>query len=475
MRNLAGLVLTGCILCLWSILPATAAGVAGGDRPSKSEKPPKDSWEFDFSVENRYFLYEPLLIDQQENYVSAAVNARFVRSWRRGREKVVFQPFYRYDAEDEERSHFDLREFYYLDSHRDYEYSLGVRKIFWGVTESQHLVDIINQTDAVENIDGEDKLGQPMLQLGLFSNDWGTLNVYALVGFRERTFAGREGRLRLIPKVSNDDATFESGAEHLRIDGAIRWTISAGDWDIGLSHFSGTSREPNYNLALDPNFAIPAALAELLPDDALNNIPALLPDTLPDNFFEQPSIPLEILDRAVVLVPEYRVIDQTGLDINGIVGSWIFKLEAITRSGQGEISGDTTNFSYDTSKRYYASVGGTEYTLYQIFGTDADLGLIAEYNYDSRGENALTLFEDDVFVGGRLALNDVQGTSVLFGTLYDLDQHELFYSIEASRRITDSLVLNIEGRWFSNVNQANYPLNVFDNDDYIQTEVVYYF
>ena len=28
-----------------------------------------------------------------------------------------------------------------------------------------YLVDIINQTDAVENLDGEDKLGQPMARL----------------------------------------------------------------------------------------------------------------------------------------------------------------------------------------------------------------------------------------------------------------------------------------------------------------------
>ena len=44
---------------------------------------------------------------------------------------------------------------------------LGLRKVYWGVTESQHLVDVINQTEGVENLDGEDKLGQPMLNLAL--------------------------------------------------------------------------------------------------------------------------------------------------------------------------------------------------------------------------------------------------------------------------------------------------------------------
>jgi len=54
---------------------------------------------------------------------------------------------------------------------------------FWGVTEFQHLVDIINQTDLVENIDTEDKLGQPMINLALI-NDWGTVDLFIMPYFR---------------------------------------------------------------------------------------------------------------------------------------------------------------------------------------------------------------------------------------------------------------------------------------------------
>ena len=67
--------------------------------------------------------------------------------------------------------------------------------MFWGVTELRHLVDIINQTDLVENLDGEQKLGQPMVQLTLLK-DWGTLDFFAMPYFRERTFTGPDGRPR---------------------------------------------------------------------------------------------------------------------------------------------------------------------------------------------------------------------------------------------------------------------------------------
>lgn len=456
----------------------------------------RSSWDTDISAEYRYFLHEPIALAQEDDSLSLAISTRHVKSWRRGREKVVLQPFYRHDFADSQRTHFDMREFYYLEAHRDYEVSVGVRKIFWGVAESQHLVDIINQTDAVENLDGEDKLGQPMLQFSYITKDYGTFGLYALTGFRERTFAGRDGRLRLIPSVDKDEVDYEDSARYLRIDAAFRWSLSVGDWDIGLSHFSGTSREPNFRVQLSdeaqqvvdglPPGAVDdlADLADNLPDGFFDNLPSVVNDFVPASFFTvdpnapfaQRNIAVEAADNFATLVPVYQVIDQTGLDINGVVGSWLLKLEAITRSGQGELrSNNPLNLRYDTSKRYYAAVGGVEYTLYQIFDTDADLGLIVEYSYDSRGENAISLFEDDVFVGGRLAFNDAESSTLLFGVFYDNDDHEQFYSLEASRRLASNISLNIEGRWFSNVQPNNYPLNILDHDDYVQAELVFYY
>lgn len=83
-----------------------------------------------------------------------------------------------------------------------------MRKEFWGVAEARHLVDIINQTDEVENFDREDKLGQPMINLALINN-WGTLDFFLLTGFRDRTFPGREGRLRTFPEIDVGEERYE--------------------------------------------------------------------------------------------------------------------------------------------------------------------------------------------------------------------------------------------------------------------------
>ena len=162
-------------------------------------------------------------------------------------------PFARWDEQDSERSHVDIRELTWIHVSDSWELRSGIRKVFWGVTESQHLVDIINQTDNLENPDGEEKLGQPMINLS-FWRDWGVLDLYVLFGFRERRFPGVSGRPRLPFLIDEDAAIFESSAEQWHTDFAIRWVQSIGELELGLSHFSGTSRDPRFlpQFATDP-------------------------------------------------------------------------------------------------------------------------------------------------------------------------------------------------------------------------------
>lgn len=159
------------------------------------------------------------------------------------------------------------------------------------MTESRHLVDIVNQTDAVENVDGEDKLGQPMVQFK-WHTDYGSLGLFALRGFRERSFADDEARLRGAKPIRGRDATYDSSNEAHHADFAVRWAQTLGDVDLALSHFHGTSREPTLFTATR--------------------------------------------DGKDVFVPHYDLIDQTGLELQYTTGAWLWKLEAMTRTGHGE-------------------------------------------------------------------------------------------------------------------------------------------
>ena len=58
--------------------------------------------------------------------------------------QTVVIPYLRVDARDSQRTHADLREAYALYRHNDWEFLLGMNREFWGVTESRHLINIIN-------------------------------------------------------------------------------------------------------------------------------------------------------------------------------------------------------------------------------------------------------------------------------------------------------------------------------------------
>jgi hypothetical protein len=194
--------------------------------------------------EARLFTEEAIHPGQDDHSASFALQPEYYHEFDSG-SSFTFVPFLRVDSADRERTHFDIRELTYLAVHDDFELRLGVRKVFWGVTEVVHLVDIVNQTDLVENIDTEDKLGQPMVNLSV-PRDWGTVDLFLLPYFRERTFPGRGGRLRGKIVVDTDQAVFENGAEEWHPDGVFRYSHTIEDLDFGVYQFIGTGREPTF-------------------------------------------------------------------------------------------------------------------------------------------------------------------------------------------------------------------------------------
>ncbi len=366
--------------------------------------------------ETRVFAQSAIQPGQKDHSASFVANPEYYHEFENG-SSFTFVPFLRLDSADDERTHFDLREFSFLWLQDDFELRLGVRKVFWGVTEVVHLVDVINQTDGVENVDTEDKLGQPMVNLSL-ARDWGTLDLFLLPYFRERTFPGRAGRLRSSLVVDTDRAVFDSAAEEWHTDGAFRYSHFFGDLDVGLYHFIGTGREPTL----------------LAGTDGSGN---------------------------PILIPLYEQINQTGLDVSYVINDWLWKLEAIYRAGQG-------------SEDYFSWTGGFEYTFTRFLGTAMDLGVVMEGIFDERGDKATTPLENDIAMALRLAVNDPESTEALLGFVQDVTGNARSVFLETSRRFGDNWKLTVEMR--ASFSQPESDL-LFDQraDDLLQVELNYFF
>ena len=86
----------------------------------------------------------------------------------------------------------------------------------------------------------------------------------------------------------------------------------------------------------------------------------------------------------------------------------------------------------------------------------------------------LSPFENDIFIGTRFTLNDVNSTDFLAGFIVDADDHTTSASFEGSTRIGDTVRVTLNIYLFENVDEdsAFYSLR---KDDQIEAKIAWYF
>ena len=368
-------------------------------------------------AEYRHFLNTPLYENQHQDYLSISSQYEFHKDFSESEQQLVLNIFGRLDEKDDNRTHLNIKDMYWWKNLNEVEIYVGVRKVFWGVTESVHLVDVINQTNLVENPNREEKFGQPMVEF-VFERDWGTTEFYILPYFIEQELPGEEGRFRG-PIPIRERVTYHSDSEERHTDYALRWSHYIGIWDFGLSHFSGTSRDPRFDLVWDDNGDV------------------------------------------TEIQLHYEKIDQTGIDLQATIESWLWKLEVISRKVGG-------------GKHNTLAAGGFEYSFYSVFGSNSDIGVIAEYQLDDREDLRQSAAQNDLALGIRWALNDIDGSEVLFLVNKDLEYDNTLVTFETSKRLTDNWKLEAQAAFFIDIEPGSAEYAIRD-DDYLQLEVRRYF
>lgn len=364
------------------------------------------------AIESRYFVEGPASNAQIDGLQSSLVlEPEFQFQSENG---VVWRvaPFLRVDSRDSQRTHSDVREASAEFIEGNWDVLVGVSRVFWGVTESRHLVNVVNQVDVFEGLDEESFLGQPMVRVGV-QGSWGRVESFLMTGFRERSTPALSSRLRPLVHIV-DEPIYDNSAEQGGIDAALRYSQFFGRWDIATSFFYGTSREPRYALNYNGN-----------------------------------------------LVPHYDSIRRAGVELQYTKDAWLWKLESIVQD--------------DFQSSFSALVAGVEKTHYQVLGSGADIGLLAEYLYDGRGSSApITAFNNDMFVGLRVAANDLQDTSVLAGGVVDLEDGSRSFRLEVERRVGQNYRIELEAQYFSSISSKN-VLSAFENDSYLTLSLKRYF
>jgi hypothetical protein len=291
---------------------------------------------------------------------------------------LTVRPFYRLDPIDERRSHADVRRADYRLSLDHLQLGAGIGSVSWGVLESYRPTDIVNQVDFVEAPDGSAKLGQPYAEAA-WVGESASLRLYYLPYFRTRTFPGLRGRLRFPVTIDTSEPIFESSLGAWQPSGAARFAVSKGDFDLGVSLFSGLSREPRFIVELTSGR----------------------------------------------VAPRYDRMHQGSVDVQWTLGPFVVKGEGFVRAWTDEL-------------RVFGGGGaGVDYTFFKLFG-ESDLSLATELLFDTRPITAApTFFEHDAFAGLRFALNDTASTELLAGAITDVLDLSTFARAQLARRFGD--------------------------------------
>ena len=382
-------------------------------------KPSFLEYEAEITIGSWLFPEDPLYDGQKQNNYSIAFEPEIYSEWAEGN-NLVLRPFFLFDSQDNNRSHIDIREALYSWYGDDWEASIGVGQIFWGVTESKNLVDIINQFDAVYDPLFKTKLGQPLVNYTLI-RDTGYYELFILPYFRERTSPGQKGRLRLDPAFTKGSTKYEGGSQWTP-EAAIRWSNSFGEYDFSLHSFLGYARSP--------------------------------------------SVDITLVNSKIQFQPNYQRVRQIGGTIQKTSNATLYKLEWLAKAGQKD-----AKFKRGS---YFASVIGFEHTLYKAILDSGDIGLIMEYNYDSRRSRSSDTLQDDIFIGGRFTLNDSDDTQMLVGSIIDLDGDGQIYQLDFGRRLNDSLTFGIKGSIYQN-GKYNSNIYILRQDSWVEINLKQYF
>jgi hypothetical protein len=323
--------------------------------------------------------------------------------------------FGRVDTATAARTHVDVREAKYEGRFGALDVTLGVDRRFWGQLEAAHLVDVVNQIDTLEDIDAEDKLGQPLAEVK-WTGRKASFAVMALPYFRDRSFPQRPDRPNA-PMLVTGKAIRDGVSNHWTPDFAARGTLTSGPFDLALQYFNGLNREPR--MILTPT----------------------------------------------ALTPVYDRMSQFGGDALAVLGPVRLKAEGYYRR--------LRNDKVAAAKAHGGFGLGVEYSFAGAIGA-GDLNLLTEYYHDTRGRDATTIFDSDIFAGFRYTGNDVASSELLGGVLFDTRRSSKFVTLEASRRLSDAFKLSLDARMPVSV-AADDPLAILRDDGFVQLKLQLHF
>jgi len=318
---------------------------------------------------------------------------------------------YLYSDRYEERRYIYINELFAARSMRDYRFEIGKRVVYWGELEGYNITDVFNQKNYL--LDPFDKSAK----LGSWS---GTVSRYF------------------------GDDLFEAGVKFYEEDLDLS-NSHTPYYPLPISYSSHLNlQEERYTPTLYMSYTLTS-------EKIVESESRVILWHGYDN--KRNFIPIEYGQRLAQYV--YRV--NKALFLSHIVyEDMIFKAEGSY----------TQVINYGPMSDYWQFGVGAEKSLYDIGG--ADVTFYTEYyrymyKDDTKVKNVdiSEIYNDDLFLAAKLNFNDIRSSELRAGMLYDFDNSEKVFKVEAKMRLLDRFVLHAQ--WLRIMPDDNTLLSAFED------------
>ena len=396
-------------LASWLLVRAALAADDGQGTPSPSPSP----WRMTGSAAMGARLYQHPDEPGRESH-RAALRLSPEWRWADGAWQFVASPVLDAEGAGNGRSQVGFDALHVAARVDGMSFKAGLSKLFWGVTESRHLVDVVNPPDLAHHYAAEQRLATAMLYLAL-PTPAGQLETLLLPWERDPRFPGPHGRPRTALPIGGE-VNHPNGRPPAF---ATRLTVSRGDFDAHLYFFRGLDRETVLTVRPRPQ-APPNELAAVR-----------------------------------------RLVRQWGADLQVPVGNLLVKSEMTYRSGY--------------SHGFLSGVAGGEYAMSGIGGSVVDVTLLGEYQFDRRPADApLTALRHGAYAGVRVALNDPDSTEFKFGVIVETATGARVWRADGSRRVATNWTVEAALSVFQNA-RGSAVLQDYRRDGHVEILARYHF
>jgi hypothetical protein len=363
------------------------------------------------SFESQYLHHD--IFDKRKNALALRVESELKKSWGEG--VFVGKIKALLDKDDSSRRYIDFSDLYYQYNFEDSDILIGRNTRFWGALEFYNITDVFNTKDFLDDpFDYDSKLGSWNIAYTHYLES-GEFSLIVKLHEERQRVQDRESVNNFFPLPYED--TLLTQKDENRPSLFLKYSASAEDIQIDYAFIYENGYDSQRYMSINPR------------------------GKLQENAY----IVNKFLGYATY-----------------IHGDMIYKTEmAYALSDDKQVSD-------------YGEFGlGMEYTMYG-FWQKRDLGLLAEYyRYEAEDSTKVDFnkfFANDLTLGFRLSLNDLDSSEVLGGLDIDLDNDEKIFFLEYETRLLDSYKLKTSYQHLSPDDDS-----LFKELDRVKLEFGYYF